>query len=102
MLVFRQVNMDYSICNALGYNSSNMTRGLLLYDIWCQWHKRLAARLKHAKGFISLPRGLVLEGGIGKFHVGAHIDECFWKFSPNFLVGVGQVDGEILETLWAR
>ena len=38
---------------------------------------------------------------IGKFHLHAHIKECFPRFSLNFVKGIGQVDGEILETLWA-
>lgn len=37
---------------------------------------------------------------VGKFHLGAHISECFRKFSLNFIQGAGQADGEILETLW--
>lgn len=101
MVVYRQVNMDYAVSRSLSYNTSKMTKALLLYDIWCQYHIHGPERLKKAKEFISLPKGMKLEGGIGKFHVGAHITECFWKYSPNFMMGVGQVDGEILETLWA-
>jgi hypothetical protein len=37
---------------------------------------------------------------IGKFHLGAHIKECFRKFSLNFIRGTRQIDGEIMETLW--
>jgi len=39
---------------------------------------------------------------IGKFHLGGHVQECFPKFSLNFIPGAGQIDGEILETLWAQ
>jgi hypothetical protein len=38
---------------------------------------------------------------VGSFHLGAHIPECFVLFSLHFVLGVGQLDGEILETLWA-
>jgi len=31
----------------------------------------------------------------------AHVVECFPKYSLNFIKGMGQVDGEILETLWS-
>ena len=41
-------------------------------------------------------------GAVGKLHLGAHILECFWKFSLNFILGAGQVDGEVLETLWSE
>jgi hypothetical protein len=27
--------------------------------------------------------------------------DCFPKFSLNFIQGIGQIDGEILETLWS-
>ncbi|KAG1730928.1 hypothetical protein EDD22DRAFT_788602, partial [Suillus occidentalis] len=35
------------------------------------------------------------------FHLSAHKLPCFVRFSLNFVNGAGQVDGEILETLWA-
>src|ERR1700730_1803507 len=38
---------------------------------------------------------------VGKFHLGAHVKECFFKYSLNFITGAGQVDGEIMETLWS-
>jgi Kyakuja-Dileera-Zisupton transposase len=44
---------------------------------------------------------LEIIGAIGKWHLAAHIPECFPKFSLNFVKGAGEVDGEILETLWS-
>jgi len=38
---------------------------------------------------------------VGKFHLGAHVRSCFPQFSLNFVLGAGQQDGEILETLWS-
>ena len=38
---------------------------------------------------------------IGKFHLAAHILDCFWKYSLNFIKGAGRTAGEILEALWA-
>jgi hypothetical protein len=38
---------------------------------------------------------------VGKFHLGAHIRSCFPKYSLNFIPGSGQIDGEIMETLWS-
>ena len=38
---------------------------------------------------------------VGSFHLSARIPECFVLFSLHFILGVGQLDGEILETLWA-
>ena len=43
-----------------------------------------------------------ITGAVGKWHLAAHILECFPKFSLNFVEGAGQVEGEILETLWSR
>ena len=43
-----------------------------------------------------------ITGAVGKWHLAAHIPECFPKFSLNFVEGAGQVEGEILETLWSR
>jgi hypothetical protein len=44
---------------------------------------------------------LEITGAVGKWHLAAHIVECFSKFSLNFVEGAGQVDGEIMETLWS-
>jgi Kyakuja-Dileera-Zisupton transposase len=38
---------------------------------------------------------------VGKWHLAAHVRECFAKFSLNFIEGSAQVDGEIMETLWS-
>ena len=43
-----------------------------------------------------------ITGAVGKWHLAAHICECFSKFTLNFVEGAGQVEGEILETLWSR
>jgi len=42
-----------------------------------------------------------ITGAIGKWHLAAHILECFSKFIFNFVEGAGQVEGKILETLWS-
>jgi len=52
--------------------------------------------------YLSLPSGVDIVPAVGKWHLGAHILECFPKFSLNFIKGIGQVDGEVLETLWSR
>lgn len=45
---------------------------------------------------------LEIIGTVGKWHLAAHIPECFPKFTLNFVEGAGEVDGEIMETLWSR
>ena len=44
---------------------------------------------------------IVITPAVGKWHLAAHIRECFAKFSLNFIEGSAQVDGEIMETLWS-
>jgi hypothetical protein len=50
---------------------------------------------------LELYDSLKVTGAIGKWHLAAHIPECFAKFTLNFVKGAGEVDGEILETLWS-
>ena len=38
---------------------------------------------------------------ISKFHLADHVDSCFSKWTLNFMKGAGQIDGKIMETLWA-
>src|SRR6202034_4315845 len=45
--------------------------------------------------------GMEITGAVGKWHLAAHIPECFLKFTLNFVEGASQVEGEILETLWS-
>jgi hypothetical protein len=39
---------------------------------------------------------------VGKWHLAAHVQECFAKFSLNFIEGLAEVDGEIMEILWSE
>ncbi|KAG2366230.1 hypothetical protein BDR07DRAFT_1274970, partial [Suillus spraguei] len=40
--------------------------------------------------------------GIGLWHVHGHQDSCYVRYASNFIEGIGRIDGEIMETLWAR
>jgi Kyakuja-Dileera-Zisupton transposase len=51
--------------------------------------------------FLELWDSLKITGAIRKWHLAAHIPECFTKFTLNFIKGASQVKGEILETLWS-
>jgi len=97
-ILFRQINIDYSICNALNWNKSRTA--LVVYDICCQWWIHFWERMSKYK-FLSLSEDIEITPAVGKFHLGAHIKECFHKFSLNFIKGSGQLDGEIMETLWS-
>ena len=51
--------------------------------------------------FLQVHPKLVIILGIGLFHVHGHQLICLARFSPTFIIGAGQSDGEILETLWS-
>jgi len=88
--------MDYSICQALKRFPQHK-RALVIYDICCQWIINFRERVSESE-FLDLSDSLGITGAVGKFHLAAHIPECFVKFTLNFIEGAAQVDGEILET----
>jgi hypothetical protein len=96
----RQMNIDYSICNALNYNTKGLPSGLVIYDIGCQWWIHFFRWLRESQ-FLTIPEEMELVTAVGSFHLSAHIPECFVLFSLHFILGAGQIDGEILETLWS-
>ena|ERR1700738_277236 len=94
------MNMDYALCQALNYKPEGITRTLVFYDIMCQYWKRFFQRVNDSP-YLNIPDGMEFQRAIGLFHVHGHQDSCLYRFAPNFIKGAGQVDGEILETLWA-
>ncbi|KAF8799520.1 hypothetical protein BYT27DRAFT_7120564, partial [Phlegmacium glaucopus] len=66
-------------------------------DIACQYSVHLQKRIGH-----EIPFGLSVDHAIGLFHVHCHKDKCFFRFAPSFILGLGIVIGEILESLWAN
>lgn len=94
------MNIDYAVCHALSYNTAGLAKGLVEYDVGCQWSINFAKRVEDSTT-LHLPQGLSWIAAVGKFHLGTHEQDCFAKFSLNFVHGAGQQDGEILETLWA-
>ncbi len=93
--------MDYCIVNAMNYNSEGLEEWQIIYDIACQWGVNFEHRIEESD-HLTLPDFEKLLFAVGKFHLGAHITKCFYKHSLNFIEGTGQVDGEIIETLWSR
>lgn len=99
-LSFRQINMDYSLCKALSYNMEEIPVALVMYDIMCQYGVHLQDRVE-ASPELSISSSLELRTGIGLFHIHGHKDSCLPRFSPSYIPGAKQVDGEIIESLWA-
>jgi hypothetical protein len=92
--------MDYSICKALSYNMEDIPVAPVMYDIMCQYRINFQCRVTKSPE-LSLPSPLELRTGIGLFHIHGHQDSCLPCYSPSFIPGAKQVDGEIIETLWA-
>ncbi|KAH9912946.1 uncharacterized protein B0H18DRAFT_889089, partial [Fomitopsis serialis] len=96
----RQMNMDYSLSNALGYRSRGIGHVYLSYDIMCQYHVHLNDRFAD-NPHLHYPGGLVLYKCIGLFHIHGHKAECELRHSLTFTEGAGEADGEIIETQWS-
>ena len=73
---------------------------LVMYDIMCQYRVNFQRRVANSPE-LSIPSSLELQTGIGLFHIHGHQDSCLPRFSPSYIPGAKQVDGEIIETLWA-
>ena len=97
---YRQMNMDYALCQALNYNTTGFGRAITFYDINCQYHNKLQERVDRSP-YLSLPPGMVITPGIGLWHVHGHQDRCYNRYASNFIQGAARIDGEIMETLWA-
>ncbi|VDB97820.1 unnamed protein product [Peniophora sp. CBMAI 1063] len=79
------------------------------YDIVYQWHKNLLNRLaavkkaEHESVFegarAMISRALVFV--VPKFHIFAHVLDCFLRFHPSYTRGVAQADGEACKRVWA-
>lgn len=95
------MNVDYSTCNALNFNTNGLRESLLIYDVMCQYMVHFDDRLRDVNQYLSLDPEMRVFGAIGKFHLADHVDSCFSKWSLNFMKGAGHIDGEIMETLWS-
>ncbi|KAH8980291.1 hypothetical protein EDB86DRAFT_2835413 [Lactarius hatsudake] len=89
-----------SICKALSYNMEDIPAALVMYDIMCQYGVHFQQRVERSPE-LSLSDSLQLRTGIGLFHIHGHQDSCLPHFSPSYIPRAKQVDGEIIETLWA-
>jgi hypothetical protein len=92
--------MDYSIFKALNFNMKGIEAALISYDIMCQWSVHMKERVIGSP-YLKLPDDLELRFAIGLFHIHGHQDTCLARYSPSFIEGGRQIDGETIETLWA-
>ncbi|KAI5992012.1 hypothetical protein F5J12DRAFT_907442 [Pisolithus orientalis] len=97
----RYVNMDYAFASALHHSDATVLK--VLYDIACQWHKKLYQQMDQMPPSLqSNLHNWAVTFLIPKFHLPAHIASCQWSFSFNWTKGVGQTDGKELECGWAN
>ena len=92
--------MDYSIFKALNFNMNGIEVALICYDVMCQWSIHMKDRVNGSM-HLKIPDGLELRLGISLFHIYGHQDTCLARYSPTFIEGGWQIDGKIIETLWA-
>ena len=90
--------MDYSFTQALR-TCEQCLRACLFYDINCNYWIHFIERCAQNQ-FLHVPEAMEFYRGIGLFHVHGHQNECFPRFAPSFILGAGQIEGEIIETLW--
>jgi hypothetical protein len=96
----RQASVDYALCGAVA-QTPGIKSLLFCYDVGCQWCKNFQRRLTVGAEHLTWPRLMDLTVAVGKFHLGAHIDECFARFALQFVSGAGQIAGENMEQLWS-
>jgi len=95
------MNIDYALCEAAQHNMEGITRAVTFYDINCQYNKHFWVRVDRSR-FLEMVLELTIIPGIGLWHVHGHQDSCYVRYASNFIEGIGRIDGEIMETLWAR
>ncbi|KAG1903601.1 uncharacterized protein F5891DRAFT_1127066 [Suillus fuscotomentosus] len=97
--------VEKSSCNnhwaASRHNMEGITRAVTFYDINCQYNKHFRVRVDRSR-FLEMAPQLTIIPRIGLWHIHGHQDSCYVRYASNFIEGIGRIDGEIMETLWAR
>ena len=94
------MNMDYALCETIKHGNTEDSLGVVLaYDINCQYSINLEKRIAVGP-FLDWPSDLLLLPAIGLFHVHGHQEQCYARYAPTFVHGIGKADREILETNW--
>jgi predicted DCC family thiol-disulfide oxidoreductase YuxK len=95
------MNIDWGLCECAKTSNLNGIKDVLvIYDVMCQYCRNLMQRVSESTK-LSLPDTIRIISAIGLFHVHGHQESCLYQFATTYIPGVGWVDGEVLETLWA-
>ncbi len=92
--------MDYLIFKALNFNMGGIEAALICYDVMYQWSIHMKNRVAGSR-HLKIPDGLELRLDISLFHIHGHQDTCLARYLPSFIEGGQQIDGKMIETLWA-
>jgi hypothetical protein len=75
---------------------------VISYDIMCQYIVKFFDCMPDSEGLQRIRSGeMKLDVAVPKFHLPAHVSECHADYSLNNILGVGRVDGEVVEQNWA-
>ncbi|KAL6304098.1 hypothetical protein BKA93DRAFT_733881, partial [Sparassis latifolia] len=97
----RQMNIDYFICQVLLYNTEGLQFMDVCYDVACQWWIHFLEHVADSK-YLKVADKIKIIAYVEKFHLRAHITECFAKFSLNFVKDMGEIEGEVVKMLWSK
>jgi hypothetical protein len=101
----RYSNMDFALLSTLMPSlKAGISRVLISYDIGCQWHKNLQARLDDYTAFppLQLSDLEYWRVVVPKFHLSAHGAGCQVVFNLSFTKWARRMDGERIESGWAQ
>ncbi|PVF91605.1 hypothetical protein CPB86DRAFT_303151 [Serendipita vermifera] len=94
----RYVNSDFAM-SSLMKNIKNLKELVISYDIACQFSKHFFKRFRDSP-FLSLPDADITFM-INKLHALGHKEDCRYRYSFNYVKGVGRTDGEGIERFWS-
>ncbi|KAL6300602.1 hypothetical protein BKA93DRAFT_866003 [Sparassis latifolia] len=83
------------------YNTEGLQFMDVCYDVACQWWIHFLECIADSK-YLKVTDKIKIIAYVGKFHLGAHIAECFAKFSLNFGKDMDEIEGEVVEMLWSK
>lgn len=98
-------NMDFALMSTLIPSlEAGISRVLVSYDIACQWHKYLQARLQNYNAFppFQLSTLEYWKVVVPKFHLAGHGKDCQLAFNLSYTRWAGRTDGERIEAGWAQ
>ena len=96
--------MDLALLSTLVPSvNAGISRVLVSYDIGCQWHRNLQARLdKYLPPSLQLRDLNYWKVVVPKFHLSGHGSDCQVVFNLAYTKWAGRMDGERIESGWSQ